>query len=392
MLNRYFPYTQYTKTLCAFPAIWTLLEWTRGWLFTGFPWLSLGYSQINSPLKGFAPLASVYFVTLMVVFSSGFIVSAILKFKQTQYKQVILLLLGFIVIWVAGFALSLVSWTQPIGKPIKVSLIQGNIAQQLKWSPDEVEPTLNRYLQLTNQHWDSQIIIWPESAVPVPIMQAAGFLDNLRTSALRHNATVIVGVPIHNVEQTGFYNAVIALGKGEGVYTKHRLVPFGEYIPMKKYLGRLLDFLEVPMSDFVPGVKAPQPITANGARIATFVCYEIAFPEQVVSRDGSINMILTVSNDAWFGSSIAQPQHLQIARMRALEMGRPVLFVANDGITAIINAKGDIQSRLAQFKVGVLTDYVQPTHGKTPWQYVGLDPMLVMAFALLIIAIRKHKT
>lgn len=391
LLNRFFPYTNNTKMLCAFPAIWVIFEWIRSWIFTGFPWLFLGYSQIDSPLKGYAPLFGIYGVTLAVLISSGLLVSSVIKFKQTRYKHVAYNLLAFAGIWLAGGLLSYIPWTHPVGKPVKVSLIQGNIAQSLKWSDEQILPTLALYQKLTEEHWDSQIIVWPEAAVPIPLEFAANYLEKLRLAAEKHNTTIILGVPIRNTKRDAFYNAVIAIGKGDGVYTKHRLVPFGEFIPLKRFVGGLFDLLEVPMSDFVPGTKLPKPIMAGNIKIATFICYEIAYPEQVLSRDGTIDMILTVSNDAWFGHSIAQPQHLEMARMRALEMGRPILFVSNDGITAIINAKGKIQAAAPRYETYVLTGDVQTTQGKTLWQRFGTDPVFIILIILLFVAIRRHK-
>lgn len=401
-LNRYFPNTNNTKVLCAFPAIWVFLEWVRTWIFTGFPWLLIGYSQLNSPLKGYAPVFSVYGVSLAVVLSSALLVNAILKFKHS-YKPIIILriaaewkdngrfdFLALALIWILGASLSFVSWTYASGEPVKVSLVQGNIAQDVKWSPEQVQPTLDRYVDLTKNHWNSKIIIWPEAAVPLTLQTAADFLNDLAKKANDNEATLITGIPIKAQDQDAYYNGVISLGKGEGIYTKRQLVPFGEYVPLKNLIGPIFDLLNVPMSDFISG-PFTKPILANGLKIASFICYEIAYPELVLSRDGNIDLLLTVSNDAWFGHSIAQAQHLQIGQMRALEMGRALLFVSNDGITAVINALGKVQSVAPQYESYVLTDEVQTTQGKTPWQRFGMDPILLTLLALLIIAIRKRK-
>lgn len=392
LLNRYFPYNNYTRTLCAFPAIWVLLEWLRTWLFSGFPWLLLGYSQINTPLRGYASIFSVHGVSLAVLVSSGLLFSAIFKFKHKQFKQFYFNLLGVAFLWVIGLGFNLIPWTHTTGQPISVSLVQGNIAQPLKWSTEHIKPTLDNYIQLTDKHWDSKIIIWPESAIPVPLHAMIGFLDTLSEKAKSHQTTVITGIPVKAVNQQGYYNAVIALGAGQGIYYKHRLVPFGEFIPLKQYLGKLLDLLQVPMSDFIPGNDKPKVLLAGDIKIAAFVCYEIAFAEQVLAYGNNIDLILAVSNDAWFGQSIAQAQHLEMAQMRALEMGRPVLFGSNDGITAIINADGKIQSAAPQYQTYVLTDTVQITTGKTPWQRFALDPVLLMVLAMLFIAVKRHKS
>lgn len=390
-LNRYFPHNHATKLLCAFPATWVLLEWTRSWAFTGFPWLLIGYSQMTSPLRGYAPIFSVYGISLVVTVCSALLVYAILAFRQTHYKKMYLSLSCIVILWVVGASLSIITWTTPSKEPIKVSLVQGNIAQELKWSPDQVQPTIDRYVGLSEQHWDSNIIIWPESAIPLPFHVAENFLKALTDQAIKHNTTFIVGIPIKAPNNEGYYNAVIALGMGKGLYMKQLLVPFGEYIPLRNIVGRLFDLLQVPMSDFIAGPVSPEPITAAGMKIATFICYEIAYPEKVLIRDGNVDILLTVSNDAWFGHSIAQAQHLEMAQMRALEIGRPLLFGSNDGITAVINPKGNVQSRVPQYETVVLTTTIQATKGKTPWQRYGMDPILGILIILLIIAIRKRK-
>lgn len=390
-LNRFFPLRNTTKLLCAFPAIWVLIEWIRSWVFTGFPWLTIGYSQINSPLRGYASILSVYGVSLAVMLSAGLIINGILNAKKGHFKSFYLSVAGLILLWASGEYLSHVPWTNKKGSPVKVSLVQGSIPQEVKWSYDTIQPTLDSYAALSEPHWGSQMVIWPESAIPVAMHNALDFLNEMDEKAKKHHASFITGIPI-KLSNDSYYNAVIALGEGQGSYLKQRLVPFGEYIPASKMLNRLLDILNVPMSNFVPGHrKHSQPLQASGLNISTFICYEIAFPEQVLSKDDTINLILTVSNDAWFGKSIAQAQHLEMAQMRALEMRRPVLFVSNDGITAVIKPNGVVQSIIPPHIPGVLTDTVQAMQGKTPWQRGGMDPLLILLFALILVAFKGRK-
>lgn len=386
-LNRFFTRNTRTKILCAFPAIWVLLEWVRSWIFSGFPWFFLGYSQINSPLKGFAPIFSVYGVSLAVILSSALLYTAIIAVKQKKYKRLCGSLFAIATIWITGSALSFIHWTKPEGEAIKISLVQGNIPQELKWTPEQVVPTIKQYLNLTEKHWDSKIIIWPESAVPLILQDAPGFIDELTHDANKHHATVILGIPIGSENPGSYYNGVITVGNGEGIYLKQRLVPFGEFVPLSNVFKSLFDILKIPMSDFISGPSKSKPLQIDNLKIAAFICYEIAFPEQVLSRDGEIGMILTVSNDAWFGHSIAQAQHLEMGQMRALEMGRPVLFVSNNGITAFINPNGKIRSFAPPFETYVLTDSIQAFVGKTPWQRLGMDPILILLFVLLSIAV-----
>lgn len=392
-LNRYFPKENLSKIFCAFPAVWLAIEWLRGFILSGFPWLTLGYSQIHSPLKGYAPILSVTGVSLAVLLSSALLYCFCLNFYKKHFRSALSNALLLALLWAVGAGLSFIHWTKPFGQPIKVSLIQGNIPQSLKWDQNEVIHTLTRYTQLTDNHWDSKLIIWPESAVPVILQQATDFINGLDSKAKTHQTSIITGIPIQSENQpSSYYNAVIMIGKGTGMYAKQRLVPFGEYIPFEKIVGKVFDLLQVPMSEFIPGPTFKQPLQVDNLKIASFICYEIAFPQQVLQKDESINLILTVSNDAWFGHSVAQPQHLQMAQMRALELGRPVLSVSNDGITAIINPEGNIQARAPQYQEYVLTNIVQPTHGSTPWMLLNANPILLLMLGLIIFARLKQRT
>ncbi|EKD55232.1 MAG: hypothetical protein ACD_60C00023G0001 [uncultured bacterium] len=391
LFNRYFFRVTPCNLLFAFPAIWVALEWIRTWVFTGFPWFMLGYSQINSPLSGYAALFGVFGVSLAVLLSSALLVQFIIYLRQKNYRDSIFTLAVGFMIWIVGGCLTQITWTKPFGPPIKVSLVQGNIPQEMKWSPEHLQFTLNQYSKLSANHWDSRIVIWPESAIPLPLQEAENFLEALDTTAKKQGAAFITGIPVQLPTSESYYNAVIVLGNGHGFYLKHRLVPFGEYIPLRDFLHTALDLLHVPMSDFVPSVARAKPLEVGNLKISAFICYEIAFPELVISSDPTINLLLTVSNDAWFGHSIAQVQHLEMARMRAIEMGRPVLFVSNNGITAIIKADGKIQSAAPPFQTYVLTDKVQPTAGKTPWQLWGMDPVLLTIVIFILIAMRKRR-
>jgi len=391
LLNRFFQKRNLSRVICAFPAIWVLLEWVRSWIFSGFPWLFLGYSQANSPLKGFAPYLSVYGISLALLVSSGLLFVSALSFRQNKFKNLYYCLLGISFIWTLGGILNYVTWTKPEGEPIKVSLLQGNIEQNLKWSPDQVEPTLKNYLSLTEKSWGSKIIIWPEASIPVPLDYAQDFINLLDEKAKQNHAAIILGLPVRAQQPQSFYNAVITLGEGSGVYVKHRLVPFGEYIPSFSLLHKIFNLMQIPMSEFIPGLGTSKPIQVGNIKISTFICYEIAFPERVLTRDKDINIILTVSNDAWFDGSIAQAQHLEMAQMRALELQRPVLFVSNTGITAFINADGKVLSQAPQNQTYVLTDNIQPKKGRTPLQLTGIDPALILITLFFWIGIRSKR-
>lgn len=392
LLSYLFPRDTGIKFICAFPALWVFFEWLRSFLFTGFPWLLLGYSQTNSPLKGYAPVYSVYGVSLAVAWTSALLLVGFFSFKKQNKRAIYLSAFGLILLWLGGTALSFVTWTKPDTHRLHVSLVQGNIPQELKWSADHVQLSLDRYVELSAPLWgENNLIIWPETAIPVTLQQAQNFVDALDGKAQSTKTTLMTGIPVRNPNGDGFYNALIMLGADKGMYVKRRLVPFGEYLPLPKISQPIMNFINIPMSDMLPSPQPINPLVVNGIKILTFICYEIAFPEQVRSSDTDVGLLLTINNDSWFGHSSAQSQHLQMAQMRSMEMQRPGLFVSNDGITAIIKPNGKIQSAAPQYKTFVLTDDVQPMLGQTPWQKRAMDPILILIIALFFSAIRLRK-
>ncbi|MBX3709758.1 MAG: apolipoprotein N-acyltransferase [Gammaproteobacteria bacterium] len=393
LLNRFFPANNTQKMIYAFPAIWVLTEWLRGWLFTGFPWLFLGYSQTNSPLKGYAPIMGVYLVSLATIVSSALVVNTIIKYKQKDFRSTYLNLLTLSIIWILGGLFSLIPWTRPQGEPISVALVQGNIPQAIKWSPEHVQLSYDRYVKLTEPLWGkNKLIIWPEAAIPVPLQSTESFINAMDEKSKASGSTLMLGIPIRTPDEKGYYNTIVALGeKKNKVYLKRHLVPFGEYTPLTEFFSSTLKFLDIPMSEMISGKMNQSPLTANNIKIQPSICYEIAFPDLTRFTDKSINMLLVVTNDAWFGDSNAEPQHLQMAAMRALELGRPVLFASNDGITAIIGPNGKIEAAAPQRQATVLSTTVQPMYGITPWMQNGFDPILLILICLLFMANQSKK-
>lgn len=391
-LNRYFKVNTTTKILCAFPGLWVSLEWARSLLLSGFAWLLLGYSQTNSPLKGYAPILSVYGVSLAVSLSSALLVNAVIQFKQRSYRQVYLQCFILSAIWVVGGLLNFIPWTKPNNKPISVALVQGAIPQQLKWSPDNLMLSLKRYDTLTEPLWGkNQIIIWPETAIPMTLQDAAPFIDEMDAKAVATHTTLILGIPIYIPDSNGYSNAIVTLGKYKNTYAKRHLVPFGEYVPFSRWLSPILNFMNIPTSDVIPGKKNQSSLILGDLKISASICYEITFPELIHSFDPSIGFLLTLTNDAWFGKSNAEAQHLQMAKMRALELQRPVVIVTNDGITAIISSDGRIIRAAPQYKATVLNGQIQAMQGLTPWMKNGMDPLLFILLILMGTAILSNR-
>ena len=387
-VTRYFPGNSTAKIVFAFPAMWVFSEWVRSRLFTGFPWLLIGYSQTNSPLKGYAPILSVYGVSLAVVLTSSLILNAILYLNQKKYRDAYFNMFAIVIIWTAGSLFNLIPWTKPVGAPISVSLVQGNIPQTIKWSPEHLALSFERYQELTAPLWGkNKLIIWPESAIPLPLQNSHDFIDAMNDKARETGSNLILGIPIQTKDARGYYNAVVSLGDKQNLYLKRQLVPFGEYTPLSNVFANLFKLLNVPMSDLVPGNISQAPMTVDNLNILTAVCYEIAYPELINTNNKNISLILTVTNDAWFGKSNAEAQHLQMAQMRAIELARPLLFVSNNGITAIINPSGQVEAAAPQYQSFVLSSSIQPMYGITPWMRNGTDPIAFILICLIATAV-----
>ncbi len=364
-----------------FPAGWVLFEWIRGWFLTGFPWLNLGYSQLASPLGGLAPVAGVYGVSLAVALSAGWL--ALILVTKNRRRRV-MWGVALLALWIVCAILHTVSWTQPTGKPLRVTLLQGDIPQDIKWQWDVREPTVELYAKLTRQHWDSQLIVWPESALPELYGEAKDFLDGMGKEARAHHTDLLIGVLYEDPATGRYYNSMVSVGSARKFYHKHHLVPFTEYLPLKNLLGGIVDFMQVPMSDFSAGPAHQSPLAVAGQQAGISICYEDAFGEEVIRELPKATLLVNVSNDAWFGHSIAPQQHLQIASMRAAETGRPLLRATNTGVSAIVDPKGRIRQVAPQFEVAALSGEVQPMRGATPYVRVG-NSLVVIIIALLLV-------
>lgn len=361
------------------PFIWLCTESLRGWVLTGFPWLSIGYSQINSPLAGWIPVIGEFGVSGLLVMLSTVLALSISHKKYFSAGIVVLTCM------LSGWVLNQYSWVKPSGKIASVAMVQGNIKQELRWAPEQDAPTMQKYLNMTAEHWQNQLIIWPEAAIPKLEPLAIDYLTELDQLAIEHQSGIITGIVNYNFESRQAYNNLIGLGlqhsddkKGHYHYqhanrfAKHHLLPIGEFIPFEDWLRGLAPIFDLPMSSFTRGEYKQHNLVANGYHLAPALCFEIAFPRQISANlYADTDFILTVSNDAWFGHSHGPAQHLEIARVRAKEFGLPLLRATNNGITAFIDHKGKIQSRLPQFQAAVLSDNIQLVAGSTPYRYFG---------------------
>ncbi len=360
-----------------FPALWALSEWARGLVFTGFPWLAVGYSQTaKSPLAGYAPVLGVYGVSLVAAASAG-LLALLAAARWNRWGRVALAAL--LLMWGGGALLRTVEWTQPQGEPLKVSLLQGNIPQELKFDPDRLIETLEIYRRLILES-DARLIVLPETAIPMirgelPENYAAIVRDHARA----HGGDVVIGGFERDHGQ--FFNSVYTLGSSESQsYRKNHLVPFGEFIPLRPALGWFInEVLNIPMGDLSRGGASQLPLNVAGQKIAANICYEDVFGEEIIRALPEATLLVNVTNDAWYGDSIAAIQHNQIAQMRALETGRMMLRATNTGVTSVIDRDGVILKMLPQHEEGVLTTEVQGYTGSTPYAQLGN----VLALALI---------
>lgn len=363
--------------------LWTLFEWLRGWLLSGFPWLALGYSQIDSILAGWAPLLGVYGVTLAVALTAASLLGLLLATGYSRLLFVALLTMS----WGGGFLLTGQAWTRAAGKPISVSIVQGNVAQQEKWRQENLQPTLDLYTALTRKSWHSDLIIWPETAVPSFAAQVEeSFLRPMEMEAKANRSTLLVGIADWKPGNK-YYNAMLALGNERAAYHKRHLVPFGEFLPLKPLLQPLINWLQIPMSDFSPGREGSPLLTLAGWSAGISICYEDAFGAEVIAALPQAAFLVNASNDAWFGDSPALPQHLEIARMRALESGRYLLRSTNTGISAIIAPDGRVAAASPAFERDVLTGLVTPLQGMTPYARWGNWAIVSFAAGGLLIPV-----
>jgi apolipoprotein N-acyltransferase len=361
------------------PAAWTLAEWLRGWILTGFPWLSLGYAATGWPLEGLAPLTGVYGVTLATLLCAGLVW---LLFTGPR-KPLALVALAIVI--AAGQALRLVAWTSPTGTPVSVALLQGNIAQDMKFVPERYPRTLETYARLAEET-PARLIVLPETAIPrfYHAIEPA-FLARLEDAARRNGGDLLLGVPMQ-LSASDYYNSAVSLGMApQQAYHKVHLVPFGEFVPPG--FGWVLHGLRIPLSDFSRGTLDQPPLALAGQRVAVNICYEDAFGEEMARRAADATLLVNMSNVAWFGDSLAPGQHLQIARLRALETGRAHLAATNTGITAAIERDGRVLARLPQFAEGRLEVAVQGYDGATPYMRFGDRPALLLAILVLAIVV-----
>ena len=383
LLTRLAPSPGWRRWLLVAPGLWLLLEWTRSWLFTGFPWLALGYSQIDGPLAGFAPLTGMFGLSLAVTLSGGCLFA--LWWGRRRVRGLALALL--VVVFIGGWWLGQRNWVEPAGKPIRVALVQGNIGQAQKFDPGVLEQTLSDYVALSvAETTEADLIVWPETAIPTfHDTLAPEFFQDLERHARDSATDFLTGIPSGDWRNNVYHNSVMGIGSDPGFYHKHRLLPFGEYLPLRGVLNFFHRFVDIPMADFTPGAADQALLRAAGHPVGISICFEAVFGSEIRRSLPEASYLVNVSNDAWFGRSLAPYQHLEIARMRALEAGRPMARATNTGISALVDHRGRILEQSDWFVAEVVRGEIQPMTGATPYVRFGDWPSLVLA-AILVVA------
>jgi apolipoprotein N-acyltransferase len=361
-----------------------VVEWLRGWLFSGFPWLAIGYAHSDSPLAGLAPVGGIHAVTLASALTAGAIVALLVGTARERVTAAVLVA----VIWSTAAALGGRAWTQPAGPAIDVAIVQGAVPQDEKWADANRDAILKLYRELTVPVLGRRLIVWPEAAIPLLAHEAGPYLAELWGDAQAAGSDLVIGLLRYDFDNSHYYNGVLALsGEEAGWYYKRRLVPFGEFFPVPDFVRSWMRLMSLAYVDMTPGGERQPPLSAAGLKVGMTVCYEDAYGAEQLYVLREATLLINVTNNAWFGDSTAPHQQMQIARFRALEAGRYLVRATSNGITGIIGPDGQVVARAAQFVPEVLLGEVRPFTGLTPYARTGNWPVLLLSALLVLIPI-----
>ncbi len=367
-----------------FAACWILGEWFRSWFLTGFPWLYLGYAHVTTPLSGVAPLFGVLGISFVVALSGALLGECVRRYRALPSPLALVhshLPTALVVLWIVAILTRNLTWVEPSGS-LEVGVVQANIPQDRKFDSDEFENNLRTQMDLSAALWDKDLVVWSETAIPAVYDRTDPLFGGLDALASGRGATLLTGV--YGRTEAGGHNSIVALGNGTGLWHKQKLVPFGEYAPLRPLSSGLLELFDLQMSDMAPGPRDQGLLTAGTHNIAPFICYEVVYADFVRRYAQDADLLVTISNDTWFGTSWGPPQHLQMAAMRARENGRYMVRATNNGISALIDERGNIVAQAPQFEAATLSGTVQLFTGRTPWSRWGNWPLLVLCWLLLL--------
>jgi len=371
------------RWLLVAPAAWVLVEWARGWVLSGFPWLQAGYAHIDSPLSGLAPVGGIHLVGLAAALTAGGALAALMGTPRQRAAAVLVLA----VTWATSAALQGRAWTEAAGDAMPVAVVQGAVPQDLKWDAEHRGRTLDLYRDLNRQALGARLIVWPEAALPVLADQAMPFLVGVWRESARAGSHLMIGLLRYDANRDHVYNGVIALGDGDPTwYYKRRLVPFGEFFPVPEAVRRWMRLMSLAYSDLTPGPDSQPALHVAGQRVGVTICYEDAYGAEQLAVLADATLLVNVTNNAWFGDSNAPHQQLQMARFRALEAGRYLVRATSNGISAVIGPDGGLRARAEQFVPAVLRTEARPQVGLTPYARTGNWPVLLLCVVLIMLA------
>lgn len=390
LVNRLMPARGAMRWLVGLPAIWVLLEWVRGWFLSGFAWLSLGYSQTDTWLAGWAPVGGVYLLSWWLALMAGALVMAWCEGRRALRTVIPILVLP----WVIGGLLWRIEWTRESGAAVDVAIVQGAIPQDQKWLADNREESLRRYRDLTLSAIGTPLIVWPEAAAPDLANNLVPYLNQLADEARQRGSSLLLGLiraEPGEGDKVDYFNSILAIGDDVNWYDKHHLVPFGEFFPVPDAVRRWMRLMNLPYSDFSRGEAYQPPLQIAGLSLSASICYEDAYASSQIVSARESTALVNVTNDAWFGRSTARHQHLQISRMRAIEAQRFLVRAANDGISAVIGPRGELVARAPDFETVVLRSSITPRSGTPPYLQFGNVPLVLLAVAGVLAALWRAR-
>ena len=390
LLIGYLPKTQWTLIL-SFPSLWVVSEWVRSWALTGFPWLYAGYSHTDTWLSGWAPFGGVLLLSYFCALLSILLVLFYQDLKRVTFPRLLSSLT--VTLFLGGYLLQSINWTEATDDLLSVALIQPNIPQNEKWSTNMRVSIMQQLADQTEPLWAHDIVVWPEAAIPTIPERIPRYMEGLRLLTKENNTTLLAGAITYNPEkQNYYYNSLLAVNDRTEQYNKTRLVPFGEYVPFENYIRGLIKFFDLPMSKITKGSRNQQPFSIKGQYVSAVICYEVVYPDLVARITADSSVIVTVSNDTWFGKSLGPIQHMQMVRMRAMENAKPIVRATNNGITGFIDFQGHLQSSLDRGVKSTLSGSVQPRRGYTPFSKLGSWPILIfsMLSCLTLVVLRSR--
>ena len=356
------------------PSIWVLIEWFRGWLLSGFPWFSMGYSQTNTYLSNWAPIGGIYMVSWICGICAGLVALIYLGKRKQSYKAAAALTTIIIV----SLLLGMFSWTQSTGEKFTVSLVQGGIQQERKWLPGEFSKTLDLYKSSLKASNKSDLVVWPEVAIPSIATNVESYLDDLKKVVKENQIQMLLfGILTSDKISGEIRNSMMAIGSSDVVYHKRHLLPFGEYFPVPDLVRSWLQSMGLPNRDIQRGDTIQDMPQLNNILIAPSICYEDIFGSELLGYFPEANLLVNITNNAWFGKSFASEQHFQMSIMRAIESGRYLLRATNTGVTAIVEPNGTVE-RAQSFKYSILSGTFEPMIGNTPYTKYGNSLIVIL--------------